>query len=151
MTPAQAAERFRALLHAEHANPEDLAPQQAWRAFERFAAEELDGLPPSTDQDRLLFEAGPTKHGGPGGSPAYMVEFERQYDATAGPSYQGMCSILCSFAFPMDGDIAQTPATQLWGVPGAQAADWANTVEATPAFALLAREPIHGTLEIGFI
>jgi hypothetical protein len=150
MTPAQAADRFRVLLHTEHGNPDDLAPQPAWRAFKRFAAEELDGLPPSTDRDRLLFEARPTKHG-PGGSPAYMVEFERQYDATAGPTYQGMRSILCTFSFALDGDIAQTPAAQLWGAPGPNAADWANTVEVTPAFALLAREPIHGALEIGFI
>jgi hypothetical protein len=144
----EAADRFTTLLRAVRGDPERPEPQATWRAFKQFAGEEIEQLSAGSDRDRLLFEAGPSRYG-PCGAPAFMVEFERQYEAGGGPEYEGMLSVLCSFAFPVGEDLDKAAGVQLWGTPGPAAADWIAAVESSSPFALLERAPTHATLDAG--
>lgn len=143
--------RFTQLLREVGGDPENLRPAQAWLAFTQFAAEPIDTLDPGTDRDKLLFEAGSTKYG-PNDGPAVMVDIERQYtlEDERGEDL-GLRHLLCSFAYPLEGDVARERSVQLWGTPGTDASAWRRQVEATRYCALLGSEPISAQLVAGDI
>jgi hypothetical protein len=130
-------ERFGEILAELGVDPAAADPARTWEAFKRLATEDTAEAPPGADMDRLLFEAGVSKRG-PGGRPAFTVDFSRQWFLDSDGEYLGSQAIECSFAYPVDDDAADD-RQQLWGSPGEAAGKWIEAVERTIAATALNR------------
>ena len=136
--------RFEAAMREGGVDVASPEPAAVWIAFKRFAAEPIEGLDPAEHRDLLLFEAGYDK-GRFERLPSLYLSFQRQYTL---PDLR-MRYALCSFNYPVDGELARQPEAQRWGRPGEASGEWVEAVEASPFFALIERTPTRADLDHG--
>ncbi|MCW2993302.1 MAG: hypothetical protein JWQ18_797 [Conexibacter sp.] len=117
----------------------DSSPLITWQKLTALAQQPLTDTESPRDTDALLFEATATRTFQR--KPGYQISITREVCIEDGdPIY-----VTCSFAYDIQDPLL--PDEQLWGSPGAPAAEWIEAVERTPAFALLNQPPLAHTID----